>query len=96
MKIPNRFKLFGMTIEIVWDKEPFVERPEVSAFSSYRKNRIELNPNRSISGNDEQVEQTFFHELMHFITYHAGSSYRGKDHSIMHQDEEFIDLAGCL
>lgn len=55
-----------------------------------------MNPNRAVSGNDEQLEQNFCHELVHFIIYHSGSAYRGKDHSQMHHDEEFIDLTGQL
>lgn len=96
MKIPSRFKLFGRTIEIVFDSAPFVERPETAAFASYRLNRIEMNPNRAISGNDEQLAQSFLHEVMHFITYHAGSSYKGTEHHLMHQDEEFVDLCSQL
>ena len=96
MNIPSRFQLFGRTIEVVWDSSVFTEHPETAAFASYRKNCIEMNPNRAISGNDEQVAQTFCHELMHFITYHAGAALREKDHSLMHRDEEFIDLCGNL
>ena len=44
----------------------------------------------------EQLEQTFYHELMHFILYYAGASYRGKDNSQMHRDEEFVDLCSNL
>ena len=96
MKIPKRFKLFGRTIEVVFDPQPFIERPECAAFACYRQDRIQINPNRAISGSDSQNEQHFYHELMHFILYHAGSSYKGKDHSAMHRDEELVDLCGQL
>ena len=96
MKIPKRFKLFGKTINVSWSDDPFVERPEASAFASYRKDEIQINPNRAISGNDDQIAQSFCHELMHFIMYHAGPSCREKDHSRMHRDEEFVDLCGNL
>lgn len=96
MNIPKRFNLFGRTIDVVFIDGPFVERPETSAFASYRQNRIEINPNRAISGNDDQLAQTFCHELVHFILYHSGVAYRGKDPSRMHQDEEFVDLTSQL
>ena len=96
MRIPKRFKLFGRTIEVVWEQGPFVERPECAAFACYRQNRIEMNPNPAISGGPEQQEQSFMHEMVHFITYHSGVAYRGKDHSRMHQDEEFVDLTAQL
>ena len=96
MKIPKRFKLFARTIEVVWVEEPFVEHPEASGFASYRKGCIELNPNKFLYGKDDQKEQTFYHELMHFILYHAGASYKGEDNNLMHKDEEFVDLCGNL
>ena len=96
MKIPKRFKLFGRTIEVVWDQGPFIERPECAAFACYRQNRIEMNPNTAVSGTVEQQEQNFLHELVHFITYHSGAAYRGDDARLMHQDEEFVDLTSQL
>jgi len=96
VKIPKRFKLFGRTIEVVFDPLPFVERSDCSGFASYRLGQIELNPSQFIYGKPDQKEQTFYHELMHFILYHAGSSYKGTDNALMHQDEEFVDLCGNL
>ena len=96
MKIPKRFKLFGRTIEVVFDEALFVERPECSGFASYRMGKIELNPSKFLYGKADQKEQTFYHELMHFILYHAGSSYSGEDHNNMHQDEPFVDLCSNL
>lgn len=55
-----------------------------------------MNPNTAVSGGAERQEQTFMHELVHFIIYHSGAAYRGKDHAVMHQDEAFIDLTAQL
>jgi len=95
-RIPSRFKLFGRTIEVLWEAENFIEKPECSGFASYRRGCIELNPNPVIYGKPEQKLQSFYHELMHFIFYHAGASYKGTDHTNMHCDEEFVDLCSNL
>lgn len=95
-RIPSRFKLFGQTIEVSHSFQSFVENPEASGFASYRTGTIEINPNPALYGKPHQKEQTFYHELMHFILYHAGSSYKGDYHTRMHKDEEFVDLCGNL
>lgn len=96
MKIPERFKLMGQTIQVVYSPEKFNEADGRYGFSSYRKNEIQLRPSTSVNPlNDEQIGQTFCHELMHFIIYHAGAAYKGKE-DYMHQDEGFIDLCGQL
>ena len=96
MKIPNKFKLFGQTIKVVCDHSFFTEKDGYCGFASYRANQIQLlpsTPTRPLT--DEQISQTFCHELMHFIIYHAEASCSGKA-DFMHQDEGFIDLCGSL
>lgn len=88
--------LFGRTIEVVFSENHFVERPEASGFASYRNGEIQINPNPAVYGKPDQREETFCHELVHFLTFHAGSSLREKDHAMMHTDEEFVDLLGNL
>lgn len=96
MKVPKHFKLMGQTIQVVFLPEIFVEKDGFYGFSSYRQNQIQLRPSTSINPlTDEQICQTFCHELMHFILYHAGNAYKGKE-EYMHQDEGFVDLCGHL
>ena len=86
----------GQTIQVVFAPELFIEKDGAYGFSSYRQNQIQLRPSTpTLPLNDEQIGQTFCHELMHFIVYHAGAAYKGKA-DYMHQDEEFIDLCGQL
>lgn len=97
MDIPVRFKLFARTISVVWTEGPFVERPECSAFSSFRLDQIQMNPNPVVGGpNDDRSKQSFCHELMHFILYHTGAAFRGDDPTLMHRDEDFVDLCGNM
>ena len=96
MKIPIRFKLFAQTINVIFSPESFTEKDGHYGFAAYRSNQIQLRPSVATHPlTEEQIEQTFCHELMHFVFYHAGSAYKGnKDY--MHQDEGFVELCGCL
>ena len=94
--IPARFKLFGQTINVVFKPEYFAENDGVYGCASYRLNEIQLRPpTDTLPLSVEQVEQTFYHELMHFVLYHAGAAYTGKK-DYMHQEEGFVDLCGGL
>ena len=96
MKIPTRFRLFGQTITVCFDPEKFIENDDIYGACSYRRNEIQLRPStktRPLSS--EQIAQTFWHELTHFVLYHAGAAYSGKS-NYMHQDEGFVDLVGSL
>jgi len=96
MKIPSRFKLLGQTISVVFTPDKFTENDGSVGFASYRLNKIELRPTTSVHPlTEEQIGQTFWHELTHFVMYHAGASYSGKE-DYMHQDEGFVDLVGSL
>ena len=94
MQIPKRFKLLGQTINVVWDACHFIERTDAAAFASYRLKEIQMNPNVSYQ-TEEAKQQTFLHELVHFILYYSESSYQGKT-DYMHQDEGFVDLTASL
>lgn len=96
MRIPSRFQLLGQTITVVVDPACFTEKDGVYGYASYRTNQIHLRPSTETHPlNQEQLEQTFYHELIHFILYHAGAAYSGKC-DYMHQDEGFVDLCGSL
>ena len=96
MLIPARFKLLGQTIYVYFLPDVFTDHDGHFGFSSYRKNQIHLRPSTSVLPlSNEQTEQTFWHELTHFVLYHAGAAYSGKK-DYMHQDEEFVDLVASL
>lgn len=95
MKIPSRFKLLGQTITITKRETDFADANDRCAFASYRMNEIQINPFMQLHKNKEQQEQSFLHELMHFIIYYSGVAYKAKT-DYMHQDEEFIDLSANL
>jgi predicted SprT family Zn-dependent metalloprotease len=92
-RIPVKFNLFSQTIDVIYSDTEFIEHDDKVGFASYRKNEIVLRINPRC--NEDQLAQTFYHELMHFIMYHAGSSLNRKIDYI-HRDEEFIDLCGNL
>lgn len=95
MKIPTRFKLLGQTIHVTWHERDFADASDRLAFASYRMNEIQMNPTLLSTKTDEQREQTFMHELMHFVICYSGCAYSGKA-DYMHQDENFIDLSAGL
>ncbi len=99
MNIPSRFKLFGQTIEVVLSHKPFVtaERDGCVGFASYRLNQIQISPDcEGRPRTQEQIEQTFLHELVHHISYLAGGTVRLKGDAYLHQQEEFVDLFASL
>lgn len=92
MKIPKRFKLFARTINIVYNNDLFIDDLNYNGFAVYRKDEIHFreSPRRT----EEQEQQTFWHELTHFILYHAGPSQNKKVEP--HQDENFVDIIAQL
>jgi predicted SprT family Zn-dependent metalloprotease len=93
MKIPKRFKLMGRTIEVEYDNQLLYDDDRQGS-AQYRFNKIVLQPR-----NDAQpmpnLEQTFCHELIHWILYFSGAAYKGdRDH--MHQEEGLVDVMACL
>ena len=97
-RIPSSFRLFGEKISVVFSEEYFTsEHLEATGFASYRSNKIILKPStKSYPLNDDQIEQTFLHELMHFILYYAGDAYEPKEGLYMHQNEGFVNMCASL
>lgn len=95
MKIPKRFKLLGstITVEVSDDNFKFEDSHNdcIGGWSIYRKNRIEIRP----SSNKEMEEHAFWHELTHFVMYHAGGSL-SKTCDFVHKEENFVDLVAGL
>lgn len=88
--------MFAQTIEVVFKPEEFTDKDGRYGFASYRLNQIQLRPSVSTHPITEmQLEQNFYHELMHFILYYAGASYSAKA-DYMHQDEGFVETCAGL
>lgn len=95
MQIPKRFKLMGQTIDVEFKADHYRDS-NWEGSASYRRNKILLQPSSdAIPLKPEMIEQTFMHELTHFVLYHAGAAYTGKC-DYMHQDEGFVDLVASL
>lgn len=90
-KIPTRFKLLGQTINVVFDASQFVEKDGYHGFASYRLNEIQLKPGLK----KDLTESAFFHELMHFILYHAEAALP-KDSEYPHKEDGFVEMCGAL
>jgi hypothetical protein len=81
MKIPKRFKLAGQTIQVIIDKE-LQHREDLWGLTVYRENKILLD--EAIARPQTGQEQTFLHELVHWILYAMESDLR--------TDEKFVNL----
>jgi len=72
-KIPKSFKLFGHTIKIEFDKE-LIETAEAVGEAHFKKNLIKLQTTNNINRPKEHLEETFVHELTHFILYNMNEN----------------------
>ncbi len=89
MKIPKEFKLFGQTITVEYDKELWCREGYVGN-ASYSHNKITIQPNtKGINRSQEQIDQTFLHELVHHIL-----EAMGEDES--RSNEKFVDVFASL
>lgn len=79
--IPKQFKLAGMTVVVKPVKEE-ISTTSPMGIAHYHKNQIDVLVHPTIP--EEVSEQTFFHELTHFILYCMGRS------KLM-SDEGFVD-----
>lgn len=84
MKIPNRFKLMGQTIDVrysntlIFDDESFGK-------ADYNKNEIILQADcPGVPRQQSQIEKTFYHELVHCILFFLNDDEKRKD-------EKFVD-----
>jgi len=85
LNVPLRFKLFGETIDVVWDNE-LSNRDNANGMSNYRYSRIELQPNtKAVFRSKEQVEQSYLHEVVHFIL-------EAIQEEKLRTDEKFVEL----
>ncbi|MHC4099206.1 MAG: hypothetical protein ACYSU3_24515 [Planctomycetota bacterium] len=87
MKIPKSFELFGQTINVVFKNDLTFEDDAIGA-TRFRRNEIWLQTKES--GRPEvQVEQTFLHELVHWILHEL-------NYDKLRDDEQFVDNVASL
>ena len=88
--IPKAFTLFAQRIPIVWDKE-LINEDDAWGHAAYRRNVIRLQP--STEGQPrtpQQVEHTFWHEVLHLVFYLLGDYCVGDVR--LREDETLIGL----
>lgn len=96
MKIPASLKLMGQTIDVVFD-DSIYRNQDYEGYASYRSNKIVLQTDgKQVALKPSQIEQTFLHELVHHISYHAGAAVNHELKKSLHQNEEFVDLFSHL
>lgn len=97
MNIPKRFKLLGHTIDVADNERLSFERNWTGA-ACYEECRIELMPiSERYPAHSTKREQTFCHELSHFLLYYAGAAINHElGGKYAHQNEELVDLLGSL
>lgn len=84
MTIPKQVKIFGMTIEVSPDYD-LMNRDDTVGEANHRSNTIRILPSTvTMPRTQEQLEQTYLHELVHFILY-----YMKKED--LRKDEDFVD-----
>jgi len=72
MKIPKRFQMHGQVIEVQFN-EKLNYRDDNRGLASFRRNVIELQPTSDSTPMPQtHIEQTFCHELIHYLFHHAG------------------------
>jgi predicted SprT family Zn-dependent metalloprotease len=84
IKIPESFDLFGQTITVKYDENLGFDK-QCYGIADYDKNLILIQPdvkgcNRGIN----QIEQTYLHEVTHFILHRCG-------YSKLTRNEDFVD-----
>lgn len=89
MNIPKKFKLFGTTINIVWDNKRMNDK-SLYGLCDYSKNEITLS---AIEGTNElsedRIKDTFYHEKTHAILDAMG------EHDLS-ENEKFVDVFAKL
>ena len=96
MRIPKSFQLLGRTITVGEDPGLLHERDWVGS-ADYQKGEIKLQPiDATYPATAEKRAQTFCHELVHHICYHAGAAVNHELKNQLHRNEEFVDLFASL
>lgn len=89
MKIPKKFKLFGTTINVVWDTEK-MDREDALGVTEYVECSITLT--KVYKGDkltDDAIMDTYYHERVHAIL-HAMHEYK------LSSNEKFVEVFSRL
>ena len=87
MDIPKRFKLMGRTVEVKYI-DSLHQVTENMGEAHYRNNEIHLQSStKGMHRPQSCLEQTFFHELVHFILFCMGED---------NTEEKFVDTFSGL
>lgn len=82
--IPKSFKIFGQTIKVQLSKTLHKEEQAVGLWLS-NENKIKLQVStKEYPVKEENIEQTFYHELVHCILDKTG-------HNDLSENEEFVE-----
>lgn len=94
MRIPKRFRLFGRVITVELDPSLY-HNEDVLGLAKYRSDKIILQPNTEHTQiTREQMEHSFFHELVHHVLYAAGEDVFDPP---LHKREYLVErIAGLL
>lgn len=83
--IPSAFQLMGQRIEVEYN-DTLTYSDDLLGQASYRHGKIYIQP--AMPGHPRRqtdVEQTFFHELMHWIFHVLGRAEMAKDEELIEQ-----------
>ena len=85
IKIPKEFQIFGETITVE-SNDALTYKEGLKGMTLYRENRIVLQlNNEGASIPQDSIEQTFFHEMLHFVLDKIKEDE-------LREDEKLVDL----
>lgn len=88
IRIPKSFQLFAQTIKVEFDPD-LVFDSDARGVAAYRENLIKILSKDNEKRPDEQIEKSFYHELVHWIL-HLMSEDELSD------NEKFVDTFALL
>lgn len=89
MKIPKKFKLFGTTINIVWDNKRLNDKSVYGLFD-YSKSEITLSTTHGTEDlSENRIMDTFYHERTHAIL-------NAMSEDELSSNEKFVDVFSKL
>lgn len=88
--IPTSFNLHGHTITVEMSDE-LTDKEDARGLASYRLGKITIQRfnDKFYNRPDSQIEQTFYHELVHFILNEMGEKE-------LQGNEKFVDIFSSL
>ena len=94
LKIPTSFQLYGQTINVVW-KDTLSHDDDSCGQSHFRRNEIWMQKaSIQYPKKDEQLQQTFCHEFVHYLLYFA--NYTAEVEGALHANEPLVERIAFL